>query len=140
MPTKKNKPTKAEPCKLELLIRTYIATKKLCENKPKAPAAPKSLNSYTRDEWNQYQKETAEYRLKEQKHKELIVSVDVKFKEAHKALIDYMPRSLTWFVTDSKKFAVALQTSDWPMDPPKLVIRENPIVDQLPALRLQHVN
>ena len=139
MAKKATKPTKAEPCKLGLAIREYLAAKKACENKPKEPAAPKAQNSYKAAEWNQYQKDRADYNLKIQKYRELIVSIETRLKEAYKALLDKMPRSLTWFVTEDERFAVALQTSDWPMDPPKLLLRENPVIDQLPPLKLQHV-
>jgi hypothetical protein len=137
---KKVKKLKPEQCKLGELIREHIAAKKAVETLPKKPALPAPKNSYTVAEWNQYQTESKDYALKLEKYNEAVKAIKDRLETSRKAIVENLPRTLTWFVTEDKHFAVALQTSDWPGDKARVIYRSNPVLDQLPVLRMQIIN
>lgn len=139
MSKKETKP-KPEHCKLGLLIREYIAAKKAAENQPKRPSPPIAKNHYTVNEWNQYMKDQKDYGLKLEKFNEQGKALTINLEAARRAIVEHLPKTLTWFVTEDKRFAVALQTSDWPGDQAAVKYRENPVIDQLQPLRMQIIN
>jgi hypothetical protein len=140
MPTKAKKKDKPEQCVLGTLIREFIAANKATEKLPKGPVKPGAQNTYTVASWNQYQKDLTDFNLKMEKHQEHKKAVINKVEELRKAIVAHIPRSLTWFVTEDKRYAIALQVSDWPGAAARVIYRENPIVDQLPTLRMQIIN
>lgn len=122
---------------LELYIK--VLEKDEAEDHVLIPEPAKKQSFYTVNEWKQYTQQASMYQeavknkqLSDQTRKQIIIDL-------REWLIASLP-SHEWIVSEDNKYAVAIQRSDWPMDPPKILIEKNPVLGNLPALKLQHVN
>jgi hypothetical protein len=105
-----------------------------------SPQMPVLKTPCTIPEYVSWQENLRRWQAKETAKADNIAEALDKIFEINQTLINYLPASHTWFLTEDEKYAIAIQRSDWPMDPPKLKIVENPDIDALPELKLQIVN
>ena len=83
------------------------------------------------DEWIDYMVKKVAYQkavhIKSVEREEVEKNIDV----LKKQLIHMLPSSNVWFITDDEKFAIGHQSTDWPMDDGRLMIINNPKIDDL---------
>lgn len=137
---KATKKTKAVNCKLGQLLQDFLTAQKTVNKLPESPIPPTERTSYTVKEWNAYLAEKAAYKGKLERYKEMKAAAINRLEIARQAVETYLPKAHAWFITEDKRFAVALQGSDWPGDRYRVIYRENPVIDELPKLRCQVIN
>jgi len=127
-------------CALGEMILEFIAAEKAVNKLPAPPVQPKEKVSYTLAEWSQYRKECSEFSFKATRYKETKQALETRLQKSCEAIRNYIPKPHTWFVTEDKKFAVALQGSNWPGDQYRVRFRQYPVIEELPKLQLQIIN
>lgn len=126
--------------KLKDLIEKYLQADSLKHCPLVEPLKPTPLRSYKVVQWNNYHRAMTDWATDHKDWEEKKNEIESVYKKASEDLMNYIPNRLTWFITEDESYAVAIQISDWPGDPPKLIIKTNPVVDELPVLRCQIVN
>lgn len=127
---------KKKPCRLSVLINEHLAAKNQVSRLPKAPELPKSRTGYTNSEWAKYQKDLAEYDFKITQHNEKIASAYDRLEKSRADIEHFLQSRHTWFLTDDKSYAVALQASNWPGDKCRVLYKQKPVVEELPKIEL----
>ena len=92
------------------------------------------------DEWNHYVKSKKMYDEATDQKGSVLESEKKKLKEINQEIINMLPQSCIWFVSNDEKYAVAHRSDDWPSSIGNLLIIENPIVDELTEVHHQIVN
>jgi len=124
------------------LIEEYLSQKAELEGLESTPRpkAPELKKAYTIPEYNSYTNEFQDYKANINVMAVRINNLKKSFCGLKEKILETIPQSHVWFLSENAKYAIAIQRSDWPMDPPKILIKENPVVSDLPKLQLQVVN
>jgi hypothetical protein len=131
---------KNKSCDLRILLENYLQANKALDKVPSAPAPPAEKISYSVKEWDQHQADVANYKIKIRSRSEKIIALTKRVEECRIAIVEFIPKAHKWFTTEDKRFAVALQGSNWPGDQYRILYRENPVIEELPALRRHIIN
>lgn len=107
---------------------------------PEKPVEPELNKAYTISEWNVYVKSLTNYQILKKERDEKIDLITKTIQNLQEEILDTLPTAHVWFLTDDKRFAIAIQKTDWPMSEPEILIEENPVIDNLPKLKLRLVS
>lgn len=124
------------------LIQSYIKAKEENEEFKKLPALIKPVlkKAYTITEYNAYTEALTKYYIDGRVRQAHCDLAEKTFSSLRKKVLDTLPTTHVWFLSEDGKHAIAIQCSDWPMDPPKIIVIDNPVTEELPQLKLQHVS
>ncbi len=136
--------TKKSPL-LDLVLAYLSAKRKLAEYKTLPDLVKPIVGvSSTIADYTLYNESLRDYYYQGRIREANIEAVQTSFNELTEKILATLPASHIWFLTEKygfpvTQYAIAIQRSDWPMDPPTILIKTNPTENELPQLKLQHI-
>ena len=91
-------------------------------------------------EWNNYLSHKNEYDSAVYQKGEFLVNLKSEIKSNKLKIIEMLPSSNVWFITDDDMFAVGHRSNNWPSSDGDLLVVKNPIIEELKEIHHQVVN
>lgn len=117
------------------LAQMLVDIRKVISQYPEPMGIPDKKKAYTVDQWNRdvsISNKAHEFNKELKENKQLSENKRLEIESAIKKVL---PAPHIWFITDDATYAVALQENDWPGTPTEILIKENPVYDDLPELK-----